>query len=291
GLRRRSRPARQVGPRARVAQVVLLTVAAVLVGMVAELALVSGLEHRSAQVTLFNQFRNEVALGTGPLGPVGPDHRPLAPGTPIAYLVIPSIDLRQVVLEGTSSGVLAEGPGHLRSTVFPGGDGTSVVLGRSHLFGGPFARIGQLQKGATVDVLTGAGIQATFRVVDVHRGGARVLGPVPGTSRLALGTATGPPFAPTGVLWVDADKVGRALPSFRPIVGSVSADEQPLGTDAGHLWLLLLGLEVLIGVLALAAWSWRVRGRAQTWIVFTAPVLLVAVLVADQLARLLPNLT
>ena len=69
------------------------------------------------------------------------------------------------------------------------------------------------------------------------------------------------------------------------------ANEQPLGIDTGSLWLFLLGLEVLVAALVLAAWSWRRFGRAQAWIVFSAPVLLVGVFLADQLARFLPNLT
>ena len=39
------------------------------IGLVVQLALVSRLEHRSAQVSLYNQFRTELALGTAPLGP------------------------------------------------------------------------------------------------------------------------------------------------------------------------------------------------------------------------------
>jgi sortase A len=175
--------------------------------------------------------------------------------------------------------------------VFPGGDGTSIILGRAHAYGGPFGGIAQLRKGATIDVVTGAGQLATFRVVDVHRAGARVLGPVPGTSRLTLGTASGPAFMPTGVVWVDADKVGRTLPSYQPLVRTVPADEQPLGSDPGSIWYLALAIEGLIAVVVLAGWSWRARGHAQTWIVFTAPALLVGLVVADQLARLLPNLT
>jgi hypothetical protein len=37
-------------------------------------------------------------------------------------------------------------------------------------------------------------------------------------------------------------------------------------------------------------WTWRRRGHAQAWIVFTAPIALVWLLASDQIARLLPNL-
>jgi sortase A len=285
-----TRSVRATSGRWRVAQLALATVAVVLIGLVAELTVLGGLEHRSTQITLFNQFRSDLALGTAPVGPVGQDHRLVPFGSPIALLTIPSIGVRQVVAQGTTAAVLTGGPGHLRSTVFPGGEGTSIVLGRAHAYGGPFSRIASLRKGATIVVVTQSGT-ATFHVVDVHKAGARVLGPVPGTSRLTLGTASGPPFAPSGVVWVDADKVGRPLASFEPLVRTVPANEQPLGTDTGSLWVFLLGLEVLIGALVLAAWSWRRFGHAQAWIVFSAPVLLIGVFLADQLARFLPNLT
>ncbi|MBV8462808.1 MAG: hypothetical protein JO368_05915, partial [Acidimicrobiales bacterium] len=81
------------------------------------------------------------------------------------------------------------------------------------------------------------------------------------------------------------------LASYEPLIRRVPADEQPLATSTRSLWFFLLGLEVLVALLVVAAWSWRRRGPAKTWLVFTAPLILVGVLVADQLARFLPNLT
>ena len=48
-------------------------------------------------------------------------------GTPIARLVIPSIDLDEIVLEG--SGALDAGPGHVSGSAFPGERGNSVISG------------------------------------------------------------------------------------------------------------------------------------------------------------------
>jgi len=53
---------------------------------------------------------------------------------------------------------------------------------------------------------------------------------------------------------------------------------------------VLLWLEALAILVGGAVWSWRRWGRAQTWIVFTAPMLLVWVFLTDQIVRLLPNL-
>ena len=134
-------------PKVLVVRFALMIVALLCIGTVVQLAWVSGLQHRSSQVSLYNRFRTELALGTAPIGPQGTDHGVSSPGSPMALLRIPSIGVSQVVVEGTTGSELAKGPGHYRSTVFPGGAGDSVILGRQAAFGGPFARITDLRRG------------------------------------------------------------------------------------------------------------------------------------------------
>jgi len=266
----------------------LIVLAALAIGLVVQFTWISGLEQHSSQVSLFNQFRSELALGTAPTGPTDTSGHQLAPGTPIGLVTIPSIGVRQVVVEGTSGSELAKGPGHLRNTVFPGGPGTSVVYGRAHSYGGPFGAISSLKRGARITVVTGVGT-STFRVVDVRLAGGKVHPVAVGKSRLTLGTAAGPAFAPSGMVFVDADKVGKPLAADNPVVASVPAGELPLANDTGTLWALFFWLEALGALLVGAVWTWRRRGRAQAWIVFTAPLLVVWLFTADQVARLLPN--
>ncbi|MGO8870972.1 MAG: sortase [Acidimicrobiales bacterium] len=267
----------------------LIVLALLAFGLILQLTWISGLEHRSAQVSLFNRFRTELALGTAPTGPkVGRDSA-LALGSPMAVLSIPSIGVKQVVTEGTTSSVLADGPGHLRDTVFPGGAGTSVILGRAAAYGGPFGQISDLAKGARITVTTGVGT-SVFRVVDVRTAGAVDHPVAAGKARLTLGTAGGAPFVPSGVVWVDADKVGTPLAADYPLVSTVPPSEQPLGTDTSTLWALFFWLEILGVLVAGAVWISRRRGHAQAWIVFTAPLLLTWIFTANQIARLLPNL-
>ncbi len=278
-----------VRTRSRAVLAVFVVVAVVSIGLVVQLAYVSRLQHRSAQVGLYNRFRTELALGTAPLGPRGPGHRALALGTPMAVIRIPSIGVSQVVLEGTTGTVLADGPGHYRSTVFPGGAGDSTILGRQAVYGGPFGQIAALRKGARITVVTQVGT-AVFRVIDVRPAGAKEPPLTPGSSRLTLGTASGTPFVPSGVVWVDADKVGIPLAAQRPAVKAVPSSERPLGFDTGTLWVLLLLVVALVALTVGAVWTWRRRGHAQAWVVFTAPLLVVWMFAADQFARLLPNL-
>ena len=101
-------PALQTNSAAFVVRSALIVLAMLTIGLVIQLVWVTGLEHRSAQVALFNRFRSELALGTAPIGPTGTNGRALALGTPIALLSIPSIGLKQVVVEGTTGSVLAK---------------------------------------------------------------------------------------------------------------------------------------------------------------------------------------
>lgn len=58
-------------------------------------------------------------------------HRPsvsgIEDGAPIARLVIPSIDLDEIVLEGSDA--LDAGPGHVSGSAFPGERGNAVISG------------------------------------------------------------------------------------------------------------------------------------------------------------------
>lgn len=272
-----------------VVRVALLTLSAVVLGLALNLELGSGVEHQAAQTRLFDSFRQQLALGTAPLGPTGPHRRPLSLGTPIALLQIPSIGVKEVVGEGTTSAVLMSGPGHVRSTIFPGGAGTSIIFGRAAAYGGPFGRLDELHKGESIKVVTQVG-SSTFRVVDTRRAGDVVPPLAAGSGRLTLATATGSRFVPSGVLWVDADLVGTPLPAASPAVHRVPANESPLGIDTGSLWVLALWLGVLALVLTGAVWTWHRRGHAQTWIIFSAPVIVAAYVVASHASLLLPNL-
>ena len=120
----------------RSALVVVLVLAA---GLVLQVTFISGLQQRTAQQELFDTFRAQLAEGTAPLGPTDLDGRALAVGDPVAFVEIPSIGMRQVVVEGTTSGALFAGPGHRRDTPLPGQAGVSVIAGRRAAFGGPFA--------------------------------------------------------------------------------------------------------------------------------------------------------
>jgi hypothetical protein len=288
-----SRPAvPPLSPRLQLVRAVLVLLLALSITLLVQLVLISGSQHSSAQQRKFDAFRSQLAGGTAPIGPTDQDGKAIGVGTPVAYLEIPSIGVREVVSEGTSAGVLYDGPGHRRDTVLPGQAGTSVLFGRRAAFGGPFADLPSLRKGADIKVTTGQGV-FTFTVIAVHYSGDPApAAPAKDASRLVLATAAGTSFLPNGLVQVDADLDGTATGGpARLITGeTLPAEERAMNNDTRTLWALALWLQAVILASAGAVWAWHRWGRAQAWIVFLPVLMLLGLSAAGEAARLLPNL-
>ena len=267
----------------------LLLLAVLASSLVVQVALVSRLQHHASQGKAFNRIRAQLATGTAPLSGVDEQRRLLRLGTPIAFIDIPSIDVRETVVEGTTSSALFVGIGHRRDTVFPGQRGTSVLFGRRAAFGAPFADLDSIGNGATITVTTAQGVFHYGVVGRRHAGDPQPAGAV---NRLVLATAAGVPFIPNGVLYVDAElrdtAVGGARPPFT--AASLPANERPLKGDTGTLWALALWLQALLVVAVGAVWAFHRWGRAHTWIVFAPLTVVVGLAAAGEIVRLLPNL-
>jgi LPXTG-site transpeptidase (sortase) family protein len=267
----------------------LTVLALLLLGFAANLTVIGHIEHARAQQTGYDRLREELALGTAPVGPTDQNGHPVAEGAPVAVLHIPRIGVREVVFQGTTSGVLMSGPGHLRNTPMPGQPGTSTIMGRQWGYGSPFLHIDELHVGDPITVTTGQGNQQ-YEVTAVRRPGD----PAPaqlaaGQGRLTLVTATGGPYTPHGVLRVDALLTGTAQPAPAS-GGTVSAAELPLAGDQSAWLPVLLWLQALLLATVAVTWCFRRWGRWQTW---TAglPVLIALVLgLSGSITQLLPNL-
>lgn len=285
-------PPQPLGPRLQFVRAALVVALVLSLTLLIELVFVSSLQQSAAQRRAYASFRANLAQGTAPIGPTDNRGRELRAGAPVAYLEIPAIGLKQVIGESTTPSVLFAGPGHRRDTPLPGQVGTSVVYGRRATFGGPFADIAKLSEGDFISVTTGQG-QFKFRVVGVRRAGDPLPKPLAaGAARLLLATADGPPFLPDGVLRVDADLEGNAVGGAARLVSAadLSAQEQIMAHDGRTVWALILWLQVLIALSLGAVWAWHRWGRAQAWVVFLPPLLLVGLLASGEAARLLPNL-
>jgi sortase A len=291
---RASRRARSGRAAWYVVRTTILILATVLLGFAAWLGLGSRLQYDRAQHGDRVTFQAELAHAAAPTGPIQPGHpgKLLTLGTPVAVLTIPQIGLSAVVLEGTTGQVLEDGPGHLRDTPLPGQAGISVIMGRQAAYGGPFSRISMLNAGAIFTVTTGDGV-SRYRVLDVRRPGDPMAPPPPaGAGRLILITANGIPFVPTGLLQVDANLMSAPKPAPAMVISAADlrSGEQALGVDtAARVSMVLWGEGLVLAAVALS-WLGPRWGRWRTRIV-AAPVLVyLCFAVADQAARLLPNL-
>jgi sortase A len=131
------------------------------------------MRHTTRQAHLDEAFRTRVAGGHAD----GPNWRPL-PGRAIATISIPSIGVREVVVQDTTPELLASGPGHLLGTPLPGDAGNVVILGRRITDGAAFRNLGELTPGDPITMVTpqGAFAYSVTQVSHVSPGQADVLG-------------------------------------------------------------------------------------------------------------------
>jgi sortase A len=274
-----------------IASTAVITLGVTLLGFAAWFMAGSQLYYDRVQHEDYATFRTELAQATAPTGPTNPadPSELLASGSPVAVLKIPEIGLSAVVLQGTTSEVLEGGPGHLRDTPLPGQAGISEILGRRAAYGGPFARLSTLSPGAIFTVTTGQGI-FRYKVLDVREAGQLEPPVGAGQGRLILATANGPPFAPTGVVRVDAHLISKPQPSPAMVITSLAPSEETLGTEpVAWVPLVLWGQALVLAALVLS-WMNARWSRWQTWIVAVPVLGFLGIAVADQVARLLPNL-
>ncbi len=85
----------------------------------------------------------------------------LAIGAPVAHLVIPSIGLDEIVLEGVDGAELNAGPGHVPGSALPGDPGNAVVSAHRDRH---FRRFDDLEIGDTITTETPSN-RTTWRIV------------------------------------------------------------------------------------------------------------------------------
>jgi sortase A len=271
----------------------LLILAITALGFVAWVGLFSHLHYDKAQLNAYDTLRVELATGTAPNGPTVPNNpaQLLPMGAPVAVLSIPAIGLRTVILQGTTSSVLEDGPGHLRDTVMPGQAGVSVILGRQTAYGGPFGALASLVPGDSITVVTGQAV-ASYKVIDLRRAGD----PLPpalanGAGRMILVTADGAPLEPSGILYVDANETSKPQPSPGVVLSQFLSPTESAMTTETQAWLpIVLWGQLLVLVAFALSWLWTAWGKWQTWIIAVPTVGFLVLAIADQATRLLPNL-
>ena len=272
--------------------VVWLLLSTLMLGFVAHVTLVGSLQHSRSQHVLYQQLRTDLALAVTPLGQLDFNGDLVANGTPIALLTIERLGVSEVVVQGTSPTDLMAGPGHRRDTVFPGQEGTSILMGRQATYGGPFSGISGLAIGDVIEVTTGQGV-AKYEVFGIRQEGDLL--PVSleeGEGRLELITADGIPLAPSGALHVDASLTSTAQttpsPSFTTAV--LDPSELAMASDSAGWFETLFWLQVLTAAVLALRWIRSRWGRWQTWAIALPVLLSLGAATAGATMTLLPNL-
>lgn len=290
----REEVSQRIRPRATSAESVIVAGALGVLSAVAAWTLLfvfvlSSLQETRSQHNAYSAFREQLAKATAPVGGT------IAPRSPVALLNSAVLGLHDlVVIEGTASGDLQQGPGHVRSSVLPGQAGVAVVYGRSKLFGAPFDRIGRARAGDVITAVTGQGT-FTYVVEDVRNAGDPY--PLPlsaGDGRLTLVTSTGGTsssgWLPGHALYVDARLKGQAQPTPPGRPTAVPRAERAMHGDPGSLLMLVLSIPVLIVAVVASVWAFVRWGVWQSWLV-GVPVIVAALwFVTETAVQLLPNL-
>ncbi|MCY3561620.1 MAG: sortase [bacterium] len=156
-------------------------------------------------------------------------------GEAIARIIIPSIDVDEVVVAGVEVDDLRKGPGHYSATPLPGQPGNAAIAGHRTTYGAPFGRIDELSAGDTIIVETLQG-RFDYRVLPGQPGmgghdlGFRIVAPTAlevlddvGDNRLTL-TSCHPKYSSRQRIIVHAALVGD------PVVRLPRPDE-PTGAE------------------------------------------------------------
>ena len=137
-----------------------------------------------------------------------------AAGKTLGLLVVPRINVRKVVVEGSDKESLKTGPGHYASTPFPGQSGNAAIACHRTTYGAPCFNLDLLRNGDPIFVQT---LQGSFRY-EVERTwkvspkDTTVLAPTPGQNVLTL-TTCDPKYSAARRLIVRARLVGPAADS------------------------------------------------------------------------------
>ena len=143
-------------------------------------------------------------------------------GEAIARLVIPAIDVDEIVVAGVRTDDLRKGPGHYGTTPLPGQPGNAAIAGHRTTNGAPFGRIDELAPGDEIIVETLQG-RFVYRVLPGDRGmagrtpGYRIVLPTTlevlddhGDNRLTL-TSCHPKYSSRQRIIVHAELVGEPV--------------------------------------------------------------------------------
>ena len=260
-------------------------------------------EQRRLRADLVTVVAPPTTITPGAQAPAPPTEPPRAAvGALIGEIEIPSLGLRQAVVEGVDSDQLRSGPGRYPHSASPGHLGNAAFAGHRTTYGGPFARLDELRRGDAIVVRTAEG---TFRYAMTE---ARVVAPSDTSvvfptddSRLTL-TTCHPKFSARQRLVVVAALQGPSVEELRVAAGRAVAPAPPPrrpapptaldgadrhGASALDALLVLSGAATAVVGLAWLL-AFRRRRHFTTWVLGALPFGLLLFVLFTQIEQVLP---
>ena len=234
----------------------------------------------------------------------------------VGILEIGSIPLQQVIVEGASAPILQNGPGHVPGTAGPGQSGNSVVVGRSTLFGAPFADLSMIRDDDLIAVTTTQG-QVVYRVVEtgsvqlssakgtisravMASGGGYE--PILGDGRISIDALYGPTADDRLTLVTSASAFPFNTAEARVVIATMdgkpyaptpqngrSSRQTGTSSDTSHWPFALLAALCLGAAIAAAIILYRRSSPRVAYLLTVPPLLVFAVLAAETTSQLLPG--
>lgn len=211
-------------------------------------------------------------------------------GNPVAVLRIPALDLKQVVVQGTSPADLTSGPGVVPKTAAIGTKGNAVILGRRYTSGAPFAHLDNLKVGDKIGVISGLG---SFKYVVISP--ARLvtpgqIDPASPTKRSELTMMTSSSLTGGSMVYVKAKLLSSPAASPRAKTPPSKSELGVAGSSSAVVPTILWGLLLLVCLAGSVVAYRRAPGRAVIVYVLSTPVVLaVALVFYSQLYQLMPS--
>jgi len=211
--------------------------------------------------------------GSGDQATVGPTIAAPNDGNPVGLLTIAKIGLTKVIVQGTSTSDLRQGPGHYPGTPLPGELGNAAIAGHRTTYGAPFYDLDRLARGDPIVVKT---VQGTFTyhvttTLIVSPADTSVVDNTP-TAELTL-TTCNPRFSASQRLVVHAVLAGPAAPTAPPPKAaprseSAASTDDLAGGQGDWTPALEQGLLTALVITAVFLVARRRRTRAQRWSVY-----------------------
>lgn len=241
------------------------------------------LRQARAQHQLLNVF-------TTPAGAVPLSGKVPPAGYPAAVLTIPTLHVRQVVLQGSTAAQTARGPAIVTQTARPGTIGNAVIIGRRTTSGAPFKDLMKLKVGDTIILSSGIG---KFKYLVMKKGTATAgqLNPASPVNWPLLTLATSSTaLGGTGLNYVvaksDTAPGAWKKPSHKPTAAELGL----AGYPAAVLPSILLGLLFLVAVSLTVVAYLRYRKNVWTVYLLSTPIILaIALWWFENLYLLLPS--